>query len=209
MTIKATSALSILVIWVTMIAAVIASPDAWWTLIFAMLATFAVGASAWRRLGLSRLIAIAGIWGGTALAVAAGEGGFSAIFAFLATGAVVYSAMRRDGVLIGAGIAVTWLVVGIVVAVHGNEGEWISVFAFLTTGALSNTRGNDARGVSTMLWWGIAGVVMLIADSGWAYVLSVPAFLLTAASLGFSDFRFPRGVEWDLFDRDDDSHVTR
>jgi len=191
-----------------MIAAVIASAGSWWTLIFALLATLAVGASAWRRLGLSRLIAICGIWAGTALIVGIADGGFSAVFAFLATGAVVYSTMRRDGLLIGSGIAVTWLIVGLVVAVNG-EGEWISVFAFLTAGALANTRGNDARGISAILWWAIAGLVMLIADSGWAYVLAVPAFLLTAASLGFSDFRFPRGLEWDLFDGDDDSHVTR
>jgi len=205
MTIKATSALSILVIWATMIAAIVAQPGQWWTLIFAFLATGAVGVSAWRRLGMSRLIAMSGTWGGTALAVGYSEAGMTAIFAFLTTGAVVYSVMRRDALLIGAGVAAAWLVTGMVVAVNGEGGAWISVFAFLTAAALSNTRGNGARGLSAILWWGIAGGVMLAADGGWSYTLCIAAFVLTSASLGFGDFHFPRGLEWDLFERDDDS----
>jgi hypothetical protein len=208
-TIKATSALSIVVIWAAMVAAVIAQPDQWWTLFFAFLATAAVGVSAWRRLGLSRLIAIAGVWGGTALAVGYSEAGWVSIFAFVSTGAIVYSVMRRDGLLIGAGIAAAWVFSGIVIA-NNDSGAWICIFACLTAGALANTRGNDARGLSAILWWGIACAVMLAADGGWTYILAIPAFLLTTASLGFSDFRLPRGVEWDLFDRgDDDSHVVR
>lgn len=208
MTIKATSALSILVIWVAMIAAVVAQPDQWWTLFFAFLATGAVGVSAWRRLGLARLLAISGTWTGTALAVGFSGAGWVAIFAFVSTGAIVYSVMRRDGLLIGAGIAAAWLFSGIVIA-NNADGAWICIFAFLTTGALANTRSNDARGLSGILWWGIACAVMLAAGGGWTFVLAIPAFLLTSASLGFGDFRFPRRVEWDLFDRDDDSDVVR
>jgi hypothetical protein len=204
-TIKATSALSIVAIWAAMIAAVVAKPDLWWTLIFAFLATGAVGISAWRRLGMSRLVAIAGIWGGTAIAVGVEGSGFPSIFAFLSTGAVVYSIMRRDALLIGLGMAAAWLVAGGVVAINGDEGAWITVFSFLTVGALANTRGNNLRGLSAILWWGIAGAIMVAVGGGWSYVLCIPAFLLTSASLGFGDFGFPRGLEWDLFDRDDRS----
>ncbi|MEO9255715.1 MAG: hypothetical protein ABI305_09255 [Tepidiformaceae bacterium] len=208
MTIKATSALSILAIWVTMIAAVIAQPDQWWSLFFAFFATAAVGVSAWRRIGLARLLAISGTWFGTALAVGFSGAGWVAVFAFVSTGAIVYSVMRRDGLLIGAGIAAVWLFSGIVIA-NNADGAWICVFAFLTTAALANTRGNDSRGVSAILWWGIACAVMIAAGGGWTFVLAIAAFLLTTASLGFGDFGFPRRLEWDLFDRDDDSDVVR
>lgn len=206
MTIKASSALSILAIWVTMIVAVIAEPDAWWGLIFALLATMAVGASAWRRLGTSRLLAIAGIWLGTAIAVAEG-GTLASVFAFLATAAVVYSVMRRDALAIGGGIAVTWLMAGAVIAANGGDGAWISVFAFLTAAVVANSRGSAARGLAAMLWWSLAGIVTIVAG-GW-YWLSVIAFVLSAASIGISEFRIPRKIEWDLFERDDDGETVR
>jgi len=207
-TIKATSALSILAIWTTMIPAVIAEPDAWWGLIFALLATLAVGASAWRRLGISRVLAIVGIWLGSAIAITSDpDATWVSIFAFLSTGAVVYSMMRREAVAIGGGIAVTWLITGAVVAANDAEAAWISVFAFLTAGAVANSTGYQARGLAAMLWWGIAGFVMIAAD-GW-YWLAIIAFLLSAASIGISDFRIPRRIEWDLFERDDDGETVR
>lgn len=207
MTIKATSLLSILAIWACMIPAVAIEPDAWWSLIFAFLATGAVGIGAWRRLGLSRLVAVAGIWAGTAAAVASDpESTWVSIFAFLATGAVVYSVMRRDALTIGLGIAVTWSLVGAVLATHGHEGSWIAIFAFLTAGSLANTRRHSAKGLAAILWWGIACTIML-ATGGW-YWLGVFAFILSATTVGFGDFHLPRGVEWDLFERDDDRRTV-
>lgn len=207
MTIKATSLLSILVIWACMIPAVAIDGDAWWSLIFAFLATGSVGIGAWRRLGLSRLIAISGVWAGTAAAVASDpDSTWISIFAFLSTAAVVYSIMRRTAVVTGLGIGAVWAMVGAVIAAHGAEGSWIAVFAFLTAGSLANSRRGNAKGFAAMLWWGIAGGIMLAAG-GW-YFLSVFAFILTTASLGFTDFRFPRGLEWDLFERDDDARLV-
>jgi hypothetical protein len=203
MSIKATSLLSIVAIWVATITAVVIETDAWWSIIFAALATGAVGALAWRRLGLSRLIAIAGIWAGTAIGMASEpDATWISIFAFLSTGAVVYSIMRR----VGLGIAFAWLVVGSVIAINEEpDAAWISIFAFLTAGAVANNRTLHVRGVSAILWWGIAGGVMLAADGWYWLALAVPAFLLSAAALGFSDWGIPRRFEWDLFDRDDDS----
>lgn len=207
MTIKATSLLSILVIWACMIPAVAIEPGAWWALIFAFLATGSIGIGAWRRLGLSRLIGVAGIWAGTAAAVASDPGNaWTSIFAFLSTGAVVYSIMRRDALVTGLGIGATWAMVGAVLAAHGSDGSWIVVFAFLTTGSLANSRSRAAKGLATMLWWGIAGTIML-ATGTW-YWLCVPAFLLSAASLGLTDLRLPRGLEWDLFERDDEPRMV-
>jgi hypothetical protein len=201
-TVKASSALSIVAIWVSMIVAVVVSPGAWWALIFAFLATLAVGASAWRRLGLSRLIALVAAWAATALAIGKYEdAAWISTFTFLTTGAVVYSVMRRDALALGAGIGVAWAVSGVVVAANGAEAAWIGIFAFLTAGALANSRGDFARGLSAVLWWGIAGAIMLISG-GWEW-LAVIAFVLSAMSFGFHDFQFPRRVEWDLFERDD------
>lgn len=207
MTIKATSMLSILAIWVGTIVGVAISPGAWPSIIFAALATGAVGVSAWRRIGISRLAAMAGTWGAVGWAMAAHEGNWwISIFAFLTTGAVVYSTMRRDALLAGAGVAVAWLACA--AASHPHEGAaWMAIFAFLTAGAISNTGGN-VRGLSAILWWTIAAGIVIAGGTGWAWV-GVIAFVLTSASLGFSDFNFPRGLEWDLFDRDDDSGTIR
>ncbi len=207
MTIKATSMLSILAIWIGTIVGVAISHDAWPAVIFAALATGAVGVSAWRRLGISRLTALSGTWGATGWAIAAHEGNWwISIFAFLTTGAVVYSTMRRDALAAGAGIAVAWLACA--AASQQHEGAaWMAIFAFLTAGAIANTGGN-VRGLSAILWWTIAGAIVVAGGSGWAWT-GIIAFVLTSASLGFSDFNFPRGLEWDLFDRDDDSGVIR
>lgn len=208
MTLKATSLLSILAIWVASIAAVAVEHGSWWIFIFAFLATAAVGVSAWRRLGVSRLLAIAGTWAGAGIAAGAtSDAAWISIFAFLTTSVVVYSTMKRDAWLLGLGISTAWLATGAVVAAHG-EGAWMGVFAFLTAGAVANSRNEVNRGVAAMLWWGAAGVIVLIAGEGWAW-LGVIAFLLTAASLGFGDFSFPKGLEWDLWDRDDDDERVK
>ena len=203
MTLKVSSLLSILAIWVAVITAVSIEPDCWWSIIFAALATGAVGVGAFRRLGLSRLIAISGIWAGTAIGMANDpDATWISIFAFLSTGAAVHSLMKRDSYVGGLGIALAWMVVGVVLARStDNVPAWICVFAFLTTGAIANTRG-DRRGLAALIWWGAAGGIMLVYDD-W-YWLAVFAFLLTASSVGFGGFSFPRGIEWDLFDRDDD-----
>lgn len=207
MTIKVSSLLSIVAIWGSMIPAVIVESDAWWSLIFAFLATGAVGVGAFRRLGLSRLVAIIGIWVSTAIAVGSdADATWVSIFAFLSTGAVVYSVLRREAIVTGLGIAAAWSVVAAVVAAHGADGAWIAIFSFLTAGSLSNSRSRYGKGLAAMLWWGIAGVIMLATD-GW-YWLSVLAFILSAASVGLTDFTLPRGLEWDLFDRDDDARYV-
>lgn len=205
MTVKVSSLLAILAIWAAMIPAIVAEPDAWWALIFAALATGAIGVSAWRRLGISRLIAIAGTWAAIAVAISGNEAtAWMAIFGFLTTGAVVYSSMRRDAWLAGLGVGVAWAAVGLASVANDGEGTWICVFAFLTAGAIANSGGRGAvRGASAMLWWGIAGAVMVIGDGGWTFVLAIAAFLLTALALGFADFRLPTKLEWDLFDGED------
>jgi hypothetical protein len=200
--IKASTLFALVAIWGLMLIAVIQEPDGWWGLIFAFLASGTLAPRFWRSIGLSKLIAIAGIWLGTAAAIAAdADATWMSIFAFLSTGAVSVGPMRRDAIGLGLGIAMAWLVSG-TVAMDDPDAAWTSIFAFLTTGALSNSRGEWARGGSAMLWWGLAGVIMLVAD-GW-YWLCIPAFLLSASSIGFSDFQLPKGIDWDLFDGDDD-----
>jgi hypothetical protein len=203
-TIKATALLSIAAIWASVITAVVLEHGGWWALIFAALATGAVGASAWRRLGLSRLAAIAGAWGGTSAAIATNsDTTWMSVFAFLATGAVVYGFMRRDALLIGLAIAAAWGITG-VVAARDHEGAWICVFAFLTAGALANSRRNASRALVSIAAWGGAGAVML-ATQEW-YWLSVFAFLFSTVSFGLGGIAIPRRIEWDLFDRDEPRH---
>lgn len=208
MTIKASSLFSIIAIWATMIPAVILEPDGWWSLFFAAFATLVVGVNAWRRLGWSRLLSIVGIWLGTAAAISESSGAaWTSIFAFLATFAVVLSIMRREAVGIGVGIAFAWLVTGAVVVANDGAGAWIAIFAYLTTFALANNRGFHAKGFAAMLWWGLAGAVM-IAAGGW-YWLSIFAFILSALSVGITQIRIPRGIEWDLWDRDERGELVR
>lgn len=207
MTIKASSLLAVTAIWAATIAGVALEPDAWWALIFAALATPVVGIGFWRRLGLSRLIAIAGIWAGAAIMFGSdAHHAWTSVFAFLATAPVTYSPMRRDALVLGLGVALPWIFAGIVVASTG-EGAWIAVFTFLTAATVPATRGNWEKGVAAILWWGVACGIMLATD-GW-YWLAVIAWLLTTISLGPRDFRWPRGIEWDLWDRDDDAEVIR
>ncbi len=198
MTIKASSLLAIIAVWGFAVPAVVVEPAGWWSLIFAGLSTAMIGTSAGRSLGLSRLIAITGIWGGTALAVSEGEAWVS-VFAFLATGAVVFSVMRRTALLNGLGIAVAWLATGAVVSGGDGDGAWISVFAFLTAASVANHR-SESRGIAAAAWWAFAGIVMVTAG-GW-YWLAAIAWLLSTASLGFTGFTLPSRIEWDLFDRD-------
>ncbi|MBI2767060.1 MAG: hypothetical protein HYX53_14270 [Chloroflexi bacterium] len=202
MSIKASSVLAVIAIWAAMIPAVIAQPDAWWTLVFAMLATFAVGVSFWRRLGLPRVIAVAGTWTGAAMVTGYDAGaGWITIFAFLTTAALVYSSMRRDGWAHGLAIAAAWLAVGTVIVVNDDPGAaWIGIFAFLTAGSVANSRRN-ARAFAAILWWGIAAGVMLAGD-GW-YWLAPVAFILSAMTVGMTDFHWARRFEWDLFDSGD------
>lgn len=198
MTIKASALLAIAVIWATMVPAVMAEDGQYWTIVFAVLATMAIGSSFWRSFGLSRLLAVAGTWAGAALATADGEG-WVTIFAFLSTGAAVHSIMRASAVLNGIGIAVPWLVVAAVTADSDGSASWICVFAFLTAVTVANHR-SERRGVAAVLWWGAAGAVMLLTH-GWHW-MAVFAWLLSTASLGFGGFWFPRKIEWDLFERD-------
>lgn len=201
MTVKATSLLALVAIWVSTILAVIAEPDGWWAIIFAFLASGAIGPRLWRSIGLSKLIAVAGTWAATGVAIAGDpDSTWVSIFAFLTTGAVSFGVMRKDAIPLGAAIAVAWAVVGVVSA-NDPDAAWTSIFAFLTAGALANSHGEWARGGSAVVWWGLAGAIMLIAD-GW-YWLSIPAFLLSATSIGFGDFEWPRRIDWDFFDRDD------
>lgn len=209
MTVKATAVLSILAIWAAIIPAVVIHHSSWWAFIFAFLATGAVGVSFSRRLGLSRLLAIAGTWAGTAMAIGQSpDNTWVSVFAFLSTAVIVYSIMRRDALGAGLGIAVTWLVVGTVLLVDKNpDAAWISVFAFLTTGAVANNHGRHARGLAAMVWWCVAGAIM-VATAGW-YWLAVFAFVLASASLGLRGFSL-RGFEWDFFERDrDDGQFVR
>lgn len=198
MSIKASALLAIAAIWGAMIPALLAEDGQYWTVVFAFLATMAIGGSFWRSFGLSRLLAVAGIWAGAAVATSEGEG-WVTVFAFLATGAAVHSVMGARAVLNGIGIAVPWLVLAAVSRDAGGEGSWICVFAFLTAATVANHR-SEKRGVAAVLWWGAAGTVMVLAD-GW-YALAIGAWLLSAASLGFRGFWLPRRIEWDLFDRD-------
>lgn len=104
-----------------------------------------------------------------------------------------------------AGIAVSWLVVGVVLLTNGDTGgAWICVFAFLAAAAVANNRGRRGRGLAAVVWWSLAGAIMVAADGGGWYALSVAAFLLPAASLGFGDFHLPGRIEWDLLDHNDD-----
>lgn len=200
MTIKASSLLSVIAIWAAMIPAVIAQPDAWWSLVFAGMATMAVGIGFWRRLGLSRVIAIAGIWAGTALIVGNGEATWPSVFAFLATSAVVYSMMKRDAYILGLGIAAVWLATALIV-VNQHDAARIAVFAFLTAATTASSRSRWSKGAAAMVWWGIATAIILAADG--VYWLAVIAWLLGSASLGFRDWNFPRGIEWDILERDE------
>ncbi len=204
MTIKASSVLSIAAIWAAMVPAIVDEPEAWWSLIFAGLATLSIGLGAWRRLGMSRLVAVAGIWVATAVGIAAEpDAAWMSVFAFLATAATTFSALRREAVLLGLAIAVAWGASGTAVATNGEEAAWTSIFAFLTAATLSNSRGNALRALWATAAWASAGAVMVATD-GWHW-LSVVAWLLSMVTPGFGGFELPRRFEWDLFDRDDDA----
>lgn len=209
MTIKATSVFSILAIWIASIIAVVLEPDGWWLLIFSFVATAAVGVSAMRRLGVSRLLAIVGTWAGMAFAAGStSDAAWVSVWAFLTTGVVVFSTMKRDAWMLGVGISVAWLVVGISVLSKGPDVAWMCVFAFLTAGSVANSRHPFSRGIAAVVWWGATGVLVLAFGSGLAWV-SVFAFVLTTLSFGLGGLQFPRGLEWDLWDKDDDDERVK
>lgn len=207
MTVKATSLLALIAIWAGTVIAIAISPEAWWIVFFAFPASGAVGLSLWRRLGIPRVIAITAVW--ASLAVMVGfhaDAAWASVFAFVATGAIVYSGMRRDAYLGALGIATAWGVTAAIGAAHSDASvTWVCIFAFLTTGAVANTFGT-ARGVSAIIWWAIAGAVILATGGDYAW-LTIFAFVLSAGSIGFGGFNFPKRFEWDLFDRDDDSRA--
>jgi hypothetical protein len=165
-----------------------------------------VGIGFWRRLGLPRVIAIAGIWGGTALVVGNDQGTWPALFAFFATCAVVYSLMRRDAYVLGLGIGFVWLAFALIV-VDQQQAAWIAIFAFLTAATTASSRSTWAKGAAAMIWWSIAAAIILAADG--LYWLTVIAWLLGGASMGFRDWNFPRRIEWDILDSDDSSSGGR
>jgi hypothetical protein len=116
--------------------------------------------------------------------------------------------MKRDAWQLGVGIAAAWLATGLCIAAEGPGVTWMSVFAFLTAGAVANSHNETARGVAATVWWTAAGVLVLLFGGGFAW-LSVIAFVLTAASIGIGGFDFPKRLEWDLWDRDDDSERVK
>lgn len=200
LSIKATSALCLIAIWATMIPAIVAEPGGWPALVFAFMATIAVGLSAWRRLGLSRVIAISAIWGGTALAVAgSSDNWWMGFFAFSATGATVYSFMKGHDLLAGLGVAVAWLVAGYIGFDESGGTQWMAIPAFLTTLAVANSLGRSNRAVIAAVAWAVAGVIMIAA--GGYYWLSFIAALAALTTFGLGGFTMPRKFEWDLFDR--------
>ena len=80
--------------------------------------------------------------------------------------------------------------------------------AALTAGAVANSHNPFSRGVAAIVWWAAAGAIVVLTGAGMAW-LGVIAFLLTSLSLGFGGFSFPRGLEWDLWDRDDDNERVK
>jgi hypothetical protein len=82
------------------------------------------------------------------------------------------------------------------------------VFAFLTAGAISNSHHPFSRGLTAIVAWSVAGVAVIAWGDNLAW-LGVIAFLATSLSLGFGGFSFPKGLEWDLWDRDDDDERVK
>ncbi len=204
LTLKATALLAIAAIWGASVSAVALHADAWWTLVFAVLATGAVGFR--RSVGLARVLAIAGIWG-SAAAITAGNADHAwvTVFAFLATGAVVYSAMERDAFLSGLGIAVSWAAAAVAV-VATDGGAWITVFSFLTTGAVANIGRGGGGGVLAILAWVVAAAAIVALDGH--HWLAVFAFVFGSLHFGVPGVRFPTRFEWD-FRSDDHSESVR
>ena len=200
MTIKASSLLAIVAIWAMMIAAVLQTPEAWWALIFAGLATTSIGIGFWRRLGLAKLVAVVGIWAGTALIIANGEAVWPSVMAFLATAALVHARHDRNTVILGLAFAAVWLLTAYIV-IDQHAGAAISVFAALTVGTLAGNRSRWARGLTVLVWWGAAGVVILATNDH--YWLAAVAWLLSIAPLGIPNWNLPRRIEWDFGERDD------
>ncbi len=160
-----------------------------------------IGANSWRRLGVSRLLAISGIWAGTAVIAASNDGpAWPAIFALFTTAAVVFGTLNRNAWVLGLGIAAPWLATGAAVAAHGHEVAWMVVIAFVTTLTLAHTRHPMLRGFMSVGWWAFVAVTVLVAGPDWSW-LSLGALALASFRLG-GGFRFTRGFEWDLWQND-------
>jgi len=199
-TIKVSSLLAVIAIWAAMITAVINEPDAAWSLVFAALATAAIGIGFWRRLGLSRLVAITGIWAGTVLVVGSGEAAWPSVLAFFATAVIAHAPGGRAIFLLDLAAAFVWLIAAFVV-VDQHDGSYVLVFAALTVWSLVGGHPERASGAVTILWWALAASIILVADG--FYRLSVLAWILSASSFDRATWRLPRKVEWDIFDHDD------
>ncbi len=204
LTLKATALLAIMAIWGASVAAVALHGDVWWTLVFAVLATGAVGFR--RSVGLARVLAIAGVWGSAAAITASNpDHAWVTVFAFLSTGAVVYSAMERDAFLSGLGVAVSWIAAAAAV-VATDGGAWITVFSFLTTGAIANIgRGGGAGALAIVAWVVAAAAIVVLDGHHW---LAVFAFAIGSLHFGVTGVRFPTRLEWD-FRSDDHSESVR
>ena len=201
MTLKASATLATIAVWVAAGAAVAVRSESWPILIFAALTSLMIGANAWRRLGIGRLIAITGIWAGTAVIAAVDDGrAWPAVFAMFTTAAVVFGTMRRDAWLVGLAIAAPWLATGAAVGAQGGEPAWMVVIAFCTTFVLANTRKQLARGLPTIAWWSLTGAAVVALGTEWAW-LAFGALLFAWFPMGGRSWS-GRGFEWDLWQED-------
>ncbi|MGD9933952.1 MAG: hypothetical protein AB7T37_09555 [Dehalococcoidia bacterium] len=202
MTVKASPLLCLIAIWAAVVMGIAFEPGAWWATFFALLASVAVGLSAMRRLGLSRIVAVAGAWAGAAVAFGADGGAtWMSIFAFLTTTGVVYSRMKPGALLEGAAVAVAWLAAG-VTANQDADAAWTGIFAALSAKWIAG--GGRLRSMLGAAAWGAAGAVMTWQEG--MYWLAPIAFFVTLFPIG-KGVAFPRRFEWDLSWRTDDGDV--
>ncbi|MGE3073598.1 MAG: hypothetical protein AB7N24_05855 [Dehalococcoidia bacterium] len=201
LTLKASATLATIAVWVAAGTAVAVRSGAWPILIFASLTTMLIGANAWRRLGLSRLVAITGIWAGTAVIAAVDDAAaWPALFALFTTAAVVFGSMRKNAWLLGLAIAAPWLAAAAAVGAQGGGVAWMVVIAFCCTIALANTRKQLLRGVPALAWWNLTGVAVVLGGPAWA-PLAFGALILAWFPIGSGPW-FTRGFEWDLWQND-------
>ncbi|MGE0599177.1 MAG: hypothetical protein AB7J35_07975 [Dehalococcoidia bacterium] len=206
-TLKASATLATIAVWVAAGTAVAVRSGAWPILIFASLATILISANSWRRLGLSRLIAITGIWAGTAIIAAVDDGrSWPALFAMFTTAVVVFGSMRMSAWLLGLAIAAPWLATAAAVGAQGGEVAWMVVVAFCSTLALANTRKQFLRGVPALAWWNITGLAVVLGGPDWA-PLAFGALILAWFPIGTGPW-FMRGFEWDLWQHDRGPHSS-
>ena len=202
MTVKASPLICLVAIWAAVVTGIAFEPGAWWAIFFALLATVAVGLSAIRRLGLARIVAVAGTWAGAAVAFGADSGAtWMSIFAFLTTAGVVYSRMKPGALFEGGAIAVAWLAAGIT-ASQDASAAWIGVFAALSARWIA--AGGRLRSLLAIGAWAAAGTMMTWQEG--MYWLAPIAFFVTLFPIR-KGVAFPRRFEWDLSWRADDGDV--